>query len=274
MTKQVLAVVLWTISAGLLATVLCAAEPAGVSTEEQTITEELKGITDATILNRRIWLETEWNKYKAGRSDVEETLGGLWSWRVSANQDWAVRLKLPYQWHNAGDAADDSDNQGLGDIKVAAGTAFRLSKSWRLGGGLEIRMPTADEELSENVWQIKEIGSVAWDVTRCLTLSPLAEYNQSVAELHGASSQHYLEMFLPATFLLPHQWAVTPSYEVKMNFEDDNYVTHAAKLLVAKQLDDPPIGFALSIKRSFDSGEQEFQINFAITYYFRLMEQR
>ena len=97
----------------------------------------------------------------------------------------------------------------------------------------------------------------------------MAEYNESVAEVLSASPKHYLEMYLPATFLLPRAWSVTPRYEVKVDFERANYVTHSAKLVVAKELRSPPLGFALSIKKPFDGGEKEFQVNFVITYFFR-----
>ncbi len=266
--KQAPAVALGTIAAGFLGIALLAAEPAGLSAQDQTIAEELKALQDQTILKRRLWLETEWNKYTDGSHNVEETLGGLWAWRLSANQDWAVRLKVPYEWHIAGDAAGDSNEQGLGDLKLATGTAFRLGKSCRTAGGLEMRMPTAHDDLGDNVWRLQEFATVAWDVTPWLTLSPLAEYNQSIAEVHGAAPQHYLETYLPATFLLPHHWAINPRYEAKVNFENDNYVTQSAKLQIAKQLDNPPLGFAISLKKPFDGGPKQFQVNFIITYYF------
>jgi hypothetical protein len=269
LTKQALLVTFGTIAATWLAPALYATEPAGGSADEQTMKQELKELEDPTIFVRRAWLETEWNKYTDGSSHVEETLGGFWAWPISTNQDWGVRLKVPYEWHTAAEGSGQSDEQGLGDIKIAAGTAFRLSESWRVAGGLELRMPTAEQDLGNNVWQLQEIGAVAWDTTRWLTLSPSAEYNQSVAQEHDGSPQHYLEVFFPATFLLPHQWSVTPRYEIKVNFENGDYLTHSAKLLVAKQLDNPPLAIALSIKRSFDGGEKEFQANFIITYFFR-----
>ena len=267
--RQALVVALGTIGAGWLATGLWAAEPAGGSPNEQVIAVELKQLSDPTILKRRAWLETEWNKYKDGTHDMEETLGGLWAWRVSTNQDWAVRLKVPYEWHIAGDAAGDSDDQGLGDIKLATGTALRLSDSWRVGGGLELRMPTAEDDLGDKDWRLQEFGAVAWDATRWLTLSPSVEYNESLAEESGGAQQHYVEAFFPATFLLPHRWSVTPKYEAKVDFKNDNYVTHSSKLSLAKQLHKLPLGFSLSIKKSFDGGDKEFQVNFVITWHFR-----
>jgi hypothetical protein len=255
--------------------VLRATEPASASADEKTISEELKGLEDPTILKRRVWLETEWNKFKDGSSDVEQTLGGLWAWGVSSNQDWAVRFKVPLEMHFAGHAAGDSDKQGLGDIEVATGTAFRLSDSWRAGGGLELRTPSAtDDDLGDNVWRLQEFGTVAWDPTRWLTLSPSFEYNESVAEEHGAKPKHFLEMFFPATCLLPRRWSVTARYEAKVDFENDNHWTHSAKFLVAKQLERAPISFALSLKKPFDGGEKKFQVNFIVTYYFRSQKRK
>ena len=89
----------------IIATILLAAvwaplparadQAAAAETREQTIAQELKAVEDPTLLKRRSWLETEWNRFRDGSSGIEETLGGLWSWRVSSTQDWAVRLKLP-----------------------------------------------------------------------------------------------------------------------------------------------------------------------------------
>jgi hypothetical protein len=266
--SRALRVALGTLAVEALAIGLCGAEPVGLQYEAPTPAEELKGLQDPTTLKRRLWLETEWNKYEDGSHDVEETLGGLWAWRVAAHQDWAVRLKVPYRWHVAGDGFGDSDRDGWGDLQVATGTAFRLGPSWRAGGGLELRTPTAQDDLGDDVWRIQEFGAVAWDATRWLTLSPSIEYNQSLAELHDAAQQHYLEMYFPATFLLASDWSVSPRYEVKVDFENANYVTHSAKLLVAKQFEAPPLGLALSVKRSFDSGEKDFQVNFVLTYFF------
>lgn len=246
-----------------------AAQPAHATVEEQTLVEELKAETDPTIFRRRAWLETEWNKFRDGSHDVEETLGGLWAWRVSDNQDWGVRFKLPYEWHVAGHDAGDSDEHGLGDIKAATGTAFRLGETWRAFGGLDLRMPTAQNDLGDNVWRLQEIGAVAWDATPWLTFSPSFEYNESVAERGSAPPQHYVETYFPATCLLPRLWSVTAQYEAKVDFEHDNYWTHSAKFAIARQLHHAPLGFALSIKRSFDAGEKELQINLVINYYFR-----
>ncbi len=197
--------------------------------EALTAIEKLKSETDPTILKRRVWLETEWNSYRDGSDNVEETLGGLWAWRVTDNADWAVRLKLPYEWQFAGDDPGDSDDHGFGDIKVATGGAHRFSERLRAGGGLELRMPTAEDDLGDDVWKLQEFGTLAWDATHWLTLTPTFEYKHSLAEQSGASRQHYLEVYAPATFILPHKWSVTARYEAKIDFEDDNYVTQSGK---------------------------------------------
>ena len=230
---------------------------------------ELKVLEDPTILSRRIWLDTEWNKYRDGSSNIDETLGGLWAWRVATDQDWAVRLKLPYKWHLSGDDAGDDNRDGIGDLKLATGTSWRLSESWRAGGGVELRLPTGKDEQSENVWKLQEFGAVAWDMTNWFTLSPSFEYNQSIREKSDAAQQHYLEMYLPFTFLLPQKWSVTTRYEAKVDFEADNTWTHSAKLTLAKQLKTPPLSFGFSVKKPFNSGPKDFQLNFILTYYFR-----
>jgi hypothetical protein len=267
--KRALLLILGATAAGGLIPAMCSAESAAVGAHEQTITEELKSQEDPTILTRRIWSDTEWNKFKDGSHDIVETLGVLWAWRISNSQEWAVRLKVPFRFHIAGDADEDSDKQGLGDIKLATGTAFRLSESWRTVVGVEMRFPSATDDLGDNVWQLQLVGGVAWDVTRQLTLSPSFEYNKSVTEEHSAAPQHFLEMYFPATYVLPRNWSVTARYEAKVDFENDNHWTHSAKFVITKLLERLPLGFSFSIKKSFDGGDKEFQINFVTTYYFR-----
>ncbi len=236
---------------------------------EQIASERLKSESDPTMLKRRVWLETEWNSYRDGSDNLEETLGGLWAWRLTDNADWAVRLKLPYEWHFAGDDPGDSDDNGFGDIKVATGGAYRFSETVRAGGGLELRMPTAEDGLGDDVWKLQEFGTLAWDATRWLTLTPTFEYNHSVAEQSGASRQHYLELYAPATFILPHKWSVTARYEAKIDFEDDNYVTQSGKLYVSKAFQKVPISLTASIKKPFNNRNKDFQVNFVMTYSFR-----
>jgi hypothetical protein len=245
------------------------ATAAAAPSAKQAAVERLKSDTDPTILMRRVWLETEWNSYRDGSDNVEETLGGLWAWRLTDNADWAVRLKLPYEWHFAGHDPGDSDEHGFGDIKVATGGAHRFSETLSAGGGLELRMPTAEDDLGDDVWKLQEFGTLAWDATRWLSLTPTFEYNQSVAEEDDASPQHNVELFAPATVILPHNWSVTARYEAKIDFEDDNYVTQSGKLYLSKAFQRVPISFTASIKKPFNTGNKDYQVNFMVTYFFQ-----
>jgi len=245
-----------------------ATEPTVNDVEAQIAEEDLKSLEDPTILKRRVWVDTEWNSYRDGSDNLEETLAALWAWRLSAVQEWAVRLELPYQWHITGNQPGDSNDNGFGDIEVAAGTAFRLSNRWRVGGGLELRMPTAQDGLGDDVWKLQEIATVAWDATSWLTFTPSVEYNQSISELSGAQPQHYAEFFFPATWLMPDRWSLSARYEAKVDFEDDNEVVHSAKFTLAKQFEEPRLALSLSFEKPFDAGNKDFQVNFIITYFF------
>jgi hypothetical protein len=251
-----------------------AAEALSVNADQQTTTKELRALTDPTILQRRFWLETEWDSYRGGTHGVEETLGGVWAWRLSTNLDFGVRLKLPYEWRMTGGPGSALEDQGLGDLKLGGVTAIKLSHTWRTAVGLELRMPTAADNLGGRDWRLQEYGAVAWDATRWLTVSPNFEYNESLAEVDNARPQHYLEVFFPATFVLPHHWSVTPRYEAKVDFERNNTLVQSLRLQVAKQFNKPPLGLALAIKKPFyngplENGVKEFQVNFIITYYIR-----
>jgi hypothetical protein len=239
------------------------------ASEEQIAVERLKSVTDPTILKRSVWFETEWNSYRDGSDNVEETLGVLWAWRLTDDADWAVRLKLPYEWRFAGHDPGDSIDNGFGDIKVATGGAHRFSETLSAGGGLELRLPTAEDNLGDDVWKVQEFGTLAWNATRWLLFTPTFEYNQSVAEEAGAKPQHYLELFAPATFILPHKWSVTARYEAKIDFEHDNYVAQSGKLYLSKALQKVPIIFTASIKKPFNTGNKDYQVNFVVTYFFQ-----
>ena len=109
---------------------------------------------------------------------------------------------------------------------------------------------------------------VAWDVQPGVTFSPSAEYNKSIKELRGSTPQEFLELFFTVTFVLRRYWAVSPRYELKVDFANDNRLTHTGKLSVTKRLETQPLAFTLSIKKAFDGGDKKFQINFVATHYF------
>jgi hypothetical protein len=241
----------------------------GARADKQVVAEELKSLEDPSILRSRFWVDTEWNAFKDSSDDFEFTIGRFWAWRSSSNQDWGLRLKVPVKFHRAGSDPADEDRQGLGDIKVGVGTAVRFSNSLRAGGGLEMRFPTAGDDLGSNVWRPMLVGVVAYDVTPVVTLSPSAEYNKSIKEKNGEAPQRFLELFFPATFLLGRHWALTPRYELKIDFANNDKVTHSGKLSVNKKLEDQPLALTLSIKETFDGGEKKFQLNFVATHFFR-----
>jgi hypothetical protein len=229
--------------------------------------EELKAEEDPTILKPRFWLDTEWNSFRDSSTDLDFTLGRLWSWRVSGNQDWALRFKLPMRTHQAGAEPGDSDKQGIGDVKLAVGTAVRLDESWRAGGGVEMRFPSAtDVALGANVWRPMLFGVMAWDLTPTITFSPSIEYNKSIAERNGAPPQRYAEFFFPLTFIRGN-WSVTPRYEFKADYANGNKVTQSAKLSASTRLKDQPLALTFSVKKPLDHVDKKVQVNFVVTWY-------
>ncbi|HMP84312.1 MAG TPA: hypothetical protein PKA41_16560 [Verrucomicrobiota bacterium] len=249
--------------------VLVAATARGAATNDyysQPSVQDLKSETDPTILKRKIWLETEWNSYRDGSDKIEETLGGLWAQRITDDLDWGVRVKLMYDWYIAGDNDSASDDCGIGDTKVATGLAYRIAPNLRVGGGLELRMPTAEGDLGDDVWKLQEFGTLAWDATEWLSFTPTVEYNHSVCEEDGASPQHNVELYFPATVILPHRWSITTRYEAKIDFEDDNYVTQSGKLYLSKSFEKIPINLTASFKRPFNTANKDYQVNLVVTW--------
>ena len=239
------------------------------ASDSRELGEELKAEEDPSILKARAWADSEWTRFRDSSTDFDVTLGRLWSWRLSANQDWALRFKLPLRTHQGGNSPGDSDQQGIGDMKLAAGTAWRLDESWRAGGGIEMRFPTSThEELGANVWRAMLFGVVAWDLTPTLTFSPSLEYNKSIAEENGAAPQRYAEFFFPLTFIVGN-WSVTPRYEFKVDYANGNDVTRSAKLSVSTRLEGRPMGLSFSVKKPLDHVDKKVQLNFVATWYSR-----
>ena len=61
-----------------------------------TTADELKQLNDPTLLVTHVSLESEWDQFKDGGKRVNWTFTGLWAWRVSDCQDWAIRFTLPF----------------------------------------------------------------------------------------------------------------------------------------------------------------------------------
>src|SRR4029453_15036739 len=118
--------------AGLATADLGVAEQADTNTD-QVRAADLKEFNDPTILSRRVWLETEWNKFTDGTHFVEEIWGALWAWPVSENQDFGVRLKLPVKFRVGSDDPNVSDIGGLGGFKEAAAQPFLCGRQCASG---------------------------------------------------------------------------------------------------------------------------------------------
>ena len=232
-------------------------------------TDQLKALNDQTIIQSSVWLDTEWDQFKHGAEEATWTVGGLWGWRVSDRQDGAVRLKVPFVYDRSDKSSGHSNIGGLGDVEVATGTAFRLSKTWRTGGGIELHADTASNPaLGDSVWRLHSSWSVAHDVTNWLTLIPTAEYSHSVAEEHNVASQRYLESSLPITFILPCDWSIATRYKAKIDFENGDRWTYTVDLGVAKRLPSIPVVLSATLEKTFDGSDKKFQVNFTMTYYF------
>ena len=257
------------VTLGLLAAhVALAAEPSS-SESSAAAANQLKALNDQTIIQSSVWLDTEWDQFKHGAEEGTWTLGGLWGWRVSDRQDCALRLKVPFVYDRSAEASGHADIGGLGDVEVATGTAFRLSDKWRTGGGIELHTDTASNPaLGDSVWRLHTSWSVAHDVSSWLTLAPTAEYSHSVAETNNVAPQRYLEVSLPAIFILPYDWSIATKYKAKIDFENGDRCTHTVDLGVAKRLPNVPLVLSATLEKTFDGGNKKFQVNFTMTYYF------
>ena len=251
----------------LVSGTLAAVEPSPETTA--TAAEQLKQLNDQTIIQSRILRDTEWDQFKHGAEKARWTLGGLWGWRVSDRQDWAVRLKVPFAYERSDKASGHADIGGLGDIEVAAGTAFRLGDRWRTGGGIELHTDTASNPaLGDSVWRLHSGWSIARDVTDWFTLAPTAEYSHSITEEHNVAPQRYLELSLPAIFILPYDWSIDAKYKANINFENGERWTHTVNAGVAKRLSNVPVVLSATLEKQLDGGNKKLQANFTIVYFF------
>ena len=250
------------------ARVLPAAEPSSIDSAA-IAADQLKALNDRTIIQSSVWLDTEWDQFKHGAEEATWTLAGLWGWRVSDRQDWAVRLKVPFVYNRSDEASGHADIGGLGDIEFGTGTAFRLNNRWRTGGALEVHADTASNPaLGDRMWRLKPFWAVAHDVTNWLTLTPTVEYNHSIAEEHNAPPQRYIELSLPATFILPYDWSIGTRYKAKIDFENGDHWTHTVDVGLAKRLSNIPVVLSVTLEKTLDDGNKKFQVNFTMTYYF------
>ena len=251
----------------LAARVLSAAEP--TSTDATTAADQLKALRDQTIIESRISIDTEWDQFDGGAEKAKWTLAGLWGWHIRDRQDGALRFKVPFVYNRSDESSGHTDIGGIGDIEIATGTAFRLSNTWRTAGGIELHADTASNPaLGDSMWRLRPSWGIAHDFANWLTLTFNAEYNHSVAEEHSAPPQRYIELSLPASFILPHDWAIITNYKTKVNFENGDRWTHTVDIGVAKRLSQTPVVLSATLEKQLDGSNKKFEVNFTMTYYF------
>ena len=251
----------------LTASALQAADEAPA--DSATAAEELKALRDQTIIQSRVSIDTEWDQFDGGAEKAKWTLAGLWGWHVREAQDVGLRLKLPFVYNRSDESSGHQDTGGIGDIEVGAGSAFRLSDTWRTAGGMELHADTASNPaLGDSMWRLKPAWGVAHDFTKWLTVTFNAEYNHSIAEEHNAPPQRYTELSLPATFIFLYDWAVSTNYKAKIDFENGDQWTHTVDLGVSKRLQQTPVILSVTLEKELDYTNKRFEVNFTMTYYF------
>src|SRR6266480_6466774 len=234
-----------------------------------TKADELKQLNDPTLLVTHVSLESEWDQFKDGAERANWTFTGLWAWRVSDCQDWAIRFTLPFVYDRTDRGSGHRDTGGLGDVEIGTGTAFRLNDRWRTAGGIELHADTASNRaLAEDVWRLKSVWGIAHDVTDWLTLTLNAEYNHSIAQQHNLPPQSYFELSLPATFILPYNWSIGARYKATVDFENGDQWTHTVNAGIAKRLATIPVVLSATLEKPLNAGAKNFQANFTIVYYF------
>src|ERR1044071_2277519 len=233
------------------------------SADSTTAADQLKALRDQTIIQSRVFIDTEWDQCDGGAEKAKWTLGGLWGWHVRDQQDWALRFKVPFVYNRGDGSSGHTDIGGIGEIEVAAGTAFSLDNTWRAGGGIELHADTASNPaLGDSIWRLKPAWGIAHDFTNWLTVTFNAEYNQSIAEEHNAPPQRYTELSLPGTFILPQDWAISTDYKATVNFENGDRWTHTVDLGVAKRLSRTPIVLSATVEKQLNGSAKKFEVNF------------
>jgi hypothetical protein len=255
----------------LIATLLLAYDrEAGAELKrDPTAADELKQLNDPTLLVSHVSLESEWDQFKDGAKKANWTFTGLWGWRVNDCQDWAIRFTLPFVYDRTIGDSDHHDTGGLGDVEFGTGTAFRLSKTWRTAGGIELHTDTAsDSSFAESVWRLKGGWGVAHDFTDWFSLSADAEYNRSVAEEEHVRPQAYLDMSAPATFILPQHWSISAKYRTVLDFNNGDRWAQSLTAGIAKRLSKVPVVLSATFQKPLSSGAKRFQVGVTVVYYF------
>jgi hypothetical protein len=234
-----------------------------------TAADELKQLNDRTLLATHVSLELDWDEFKDGGEKAIWAFTGLWGWHVSNCQDWAIRFKLPFVYQRTPSGSDLRETGGPGDVEIGTGTAFRLSDKWRTAAGVELHGDTAsDPSFAENVWRLKWGWGVAHDFTDWFSLTANADYNRSIAEEGDVRPQSYLEMSVPATFILPQHWSVSAKYRALVDFNNGDRWAHTLTADLAKRLSKIPVVISTTFEKPLGSGTKRFQVGVTVVYYF------
>ena len=248
----------------------CTCPVIAVTPTDPTAAEELKQLNDNTLLRSHLSLDLEWNHYKDGIERASWALNGLWSWRASDCQDWAIRLNLPFDYQTSRFGSDHGQVGGAGDVEVGLGTAFRFNRTWRTAGGIELHADTASDPLfAEDVWRLKYGWGVAHDFTNWFSASVSADYNRSIAEEENVRPHSYLEMALPVTFIFPQNWSLGAKYRALVDFNNGDRWAHTVSAGIAKRLPKLPIVISASVQKAVSSTPKRLQVDVTIVYYFQ-----
>jgi hypothetical protein len=239
--------------------------PAVEPTTDSTSAEQLKQLNDQTIIGNRVSLGSDWGEFKHGAEKATWTLAGLWGWRISDSEDWGVRFRLPFAYQRSDEASGHAEVGGVGDFEIGTGPAFRLTDTWRTGGGIELHGDTAsDRALAESVWRLKSGWGVSHDVTERLTLTFNVDYNHSIAENDDVRPHRYLELSLPATLILPDRWSIGTRYKATIDFQNGDRWSHTVSAGVAKRLSNVPVVLSASFEKPLSSGAKKFQVSLSM----------
>ena len=234
-----------------------------------TKADELKQLNDPTLLATHVSLGSEWDHFKDGAERANWTFTGLWGWRVSDCQDWAIRFTLPLVYDRTTPGSDLLDTGGVGDVEFGTGTAFRLNHTWRTAGGVELHADSAsDPSFAESVWRLKLGWGVAHDFTHWFSLTANAEYNRSIAEEGDVRPQSYLDMSVPAIFILPQHWSLSAKYRTVLDFNNGDRWGHSLTAGIAKRLSKIPVVLSATFQKPLSGAAKRFQGGVTVVYYF------